>query len=174
MRFPAGTSVRVAMTKWGERPHWGFAAAYLGTDDHGEWLHIPAGTVFRRPGMEYVAPVDQVTLLPPPAAGWVATFHAAHGPVRLYVDITAGLAWQGGTVSCVDLDLDVLERPDGEVLVDDEDEFAEHRVAYGYPPEVVAAAEAACRSVHEAVLARRPPFDLDTAAAWLRLAAART
>ncbi len=167
MRLPAGAPVRVAMTKWGDRPHWGFAAAYLGVDQHGEWLSIPAGTVFRRPGMEYVAPVDQVTLLPSAAAGWVATFHATGGPVRLYVDITRDLVWDGDTVRCVDLDLDVLERPDGEVLIDDEDEFAEHRIAYGYPAEVIAAAEAACRSVHEAVLVRRPPFDLETAAGWL-------
>ena len=37
----------------------------------------------------------------------------------------------------VDLDLDVVEGLDREVWVDDEDEFAEHRVELGYPREVV-------------------------------------
>lgn len=35
----------------------------------------------------------------------------------------------------VDLDLDVVRRFDGSAEILDEDEFAEHQVRYGYPPE---------------------------------------
>jgi hypothetical protein len=85
-------SVRVVMTKWGGRPHWEYDAALLGSDEHGDWLGIPGGTHMVRPGAQYVAPVAQVVLVPPPGPdgqrGWLATFHAPGGPVQVYVDMT--------------------------------------------------------------------------------------
>jgi protein associated with RNAse G/E len=62
-------------------------------------------------------------------------------------------------VRCVDLDLDVIRRADGTWYVDDEDEFAEHQVALGYPPEVVAGAEAARDEVWAAAHAGTGAFD---------------
>ncbi|MCB0907648.1 MAG: DUF402 domain-containing protein [Nocardioidaceae bacterium] len=159
------------MTKWGDRPHWEFAGRYLGADEHGDWVGFPAGSHFARPGAAFVSPVDQVTLLPRDGAGWVATFHAAGGPVRAYVDVTTTPVWEGVVVSLVDLDLDVIERLDGTVVVDDEDEFAEHQVAFGYPPEVIASARLACDRVRAEVAARRPPYDLATPARWLTVLA---
>lgn len=164
--------MRCVMSKWGGLPHWEFPARYLGADEHGDWVHIPTGTHFSRPGADYVAPVDQVTLLPADGAGWVATFHAAGGKVRVYVDVTTPPAWDGRSVGCVDLDLDVVELPGGDVYVDDEEEFAEHTVELGYPSEVVTTAEGTCREVLDAVVARRVPFDLATPAAWLERAGA--
>ena len=55
-------------------------------------------------------------------------------------------------VTMVDLDLDVIRTRDGDLLLDDEDEFDEHRVTLGYPADVVA-------------LARRTADELMTAAA---------
>ena len=104
--------VRVVMSKWGGRPHWEFDATYLGSDRHGDWLGIPAGTAMDRPGAHYVAPTNQVGLVPPPGPdaerGWLATFHDVGGPVRVYVDITTPPAWDGAVVRAVDLDLDVV------------------------------------------------------------------
>ena len=162
-----GRSVRIVTTKWGDRPHWEFAGRYLGADEHGDWVGFPAGTAFHRPGADFVSPVDQVTVLPR-LAGWVATFHASGGPVRVYVDVTTPPAWSGSTVRVVDLDLDVIELPDGRVLVDDEDEFAEHQVAYGYPADVVEQAQASCDAVLAEVRAGRAPYD-GTAQRWLDL-----
>jgi len=167
-RRPAvGDAVRVVTTKWGDRPHWEFAGRYLGADGHGDWIGFPAGSHFARPGADYVSPVDQVTVLPVDGSGWVATFHAVGGPVRVYVDVTSPPVWDGADVCVVDLDLDVIERPDGTVLVDDEDEFAEHRVAFGYPPEVVERAQRTCDRVRAEVAAHHPPYDLETPARWL-------
>ena len=46
--------------------------------------------------------------------------------------------WHGeDLVRAVDLDLDVIRGTTGRVWVDDEDEFAEHRVSLGYPDEVI-------------------------------------
>src|SRR3954451_10731082 len=151
------------MTKWGDRPHWEFAATHLGRDRHGDWLGIVAGTTMTRPGATYVAPTDQVGLVPAPGddalRGWLATFHAVGGPVRVYVDVTTPPVWDGHVVRAVDLDLDVVRGNAGRVWVDDEDEFAEHRLRYGYPDEVTRAAMASCDRVHAAVAGDEPPYD---------------
>ncbi len=74
----------------------------------------------------------------------------------------------------VDLDLDVIRGEHGRVWVDDEDEFATHRVTLGYPAEVVTAAERSAEAVLAAVTARTPPYDDLTAGAWLEHLAARS
>ena len=159
------------MTKWVDRPHWEFDCHFLGSDEHGDWLGIPAGTRMARPGATYIAPTDQVGLLPPPGPdadrGWLATFHAEGGPVRVYVDITTPPAWDGAVVRAVDLDLDVVRGNTGRVWIDDEDEFAEHRIAYGYPDELAAAASASCDRVHAAVAGGLAPYD-GVAVRWLQ------
>ena len=160
------------MTKWGRRPHWEFEGVFLGSDQHGDWVGLAAGTRMSRPGADYVAPVDQVMLVPGPGAtrdrGWVATFHAAGGPVHTYVDMTTPPYWDGLALHAVDLDLDVVRGTAGRVWVDDEDEFARHRVELGYPDEIVELAVATAERVREAVLEEVAPFD-GSAVAWLNL-----
>src|SRR4051794_3166987 len=158
------------MTKWIDRPHWEFDATFLGSDRYGDWLGIRQGTTMTRPGATYVAPTRQVGLVPPPgpdaARGWLTTFHDVGGPVRVYVDVTTPPRWDGAVLRAVDLDLDVVCGNDGRVWVEDEDEFAEHQVALGYPDEVIAAALASCALVHAAVAAATAPYD-GSAARWL-------
>jgi len=180
--------VRVVMTKWGGRPHWEYDAVLLGQDRHGSWIGVRSGTRMARPGAIYEAPTDQVVLVPDTAgptlgdAGWVATFHAVGGPLRVYVDITTPPEWSGtapgagggagvgAVVAAVDLDLDVIRGNSGRVWVDDEDEFAEHRVAFEYPDPVVAGALASCAAVERAVASGAAPYD-GTADHWLAVLA---
>lgn len=158
------------MSKWGDRPHWRIPATYLGADEHGDWLGIAAGTLMTRPDAEAVAETAQVGLVPGPGTAleraWVATFHDVGGPVRVYVDMATPPAWDGATVRTVDLDLDVIEDPDGRVWVDDEDEFALHQVELGYPEEVIALAAASRDRVRDLLTARAAPFD-GSARSWL-------
>lgn len=72
---------------------------------------------------------------------------------------TLALTAEGPEVRFVDLDIDVLVRPDGACVVTDEDEFAQHARQYGYPPEVREGARAAVAALLAAVRERRPPFD---------------
>jgi hypothetical protein len=158
-----GDAVRVVMTKWGDQPHWEFEALYLGSDAAGDWLGFPTGSHMARPGFELTTTNDQVGLVP--AAGtavgraWLATFHGPGGVVWTYVDMTSVPAWHGNTVRAVDLDLDVIERLDRSVFVDDQDEFDEHRVEFGYPREIVDLAMATRDVVLTAVRDKLPPFD---------------
>jgi uncharacterized protein len=166
-----GSPVRVVMSKWGDRPHWEFHAIFLGSDAHGDWVGIPSGTHMSRPGADYVAPVDQVGLVPAPGPddgrGFLATFHAEGGPVRVYVDMTTPPVWDGLILRAVDLDLDVVRGTTGRVWIDDEDEFAEHRVSLGYPDEIVALASQSCDRIEKLLQAGAPPFDAGTPSRWL-------
>jgi hypothetical protein len=167
-----GTTVRVEMQKWGGKEHWTYDAVWLGTDEHGTWVGVPAGTHMARPGATYVNPTDQVCLLPDGSGGssaWFATFHAPGSTVKVYVDVATPSIWHGRTVRAVDLDLDVIRLLDDRVHVDDEDEFAEHQVALGYPAGIVAMAEEACRVVARLVEKWEPPFDAATPERWLEV-----
>lgn len=161
-------SVRARFRKWPDSPHWEFDAHALGADAHGWWLGVAAGTLIERPGRRFGAAHDHVVLVPHDD-WWTATFYGpeADRPFDAYVDVTTPAVWQEESVSVIDLDLDVLRTVDGEVIVDDEDEFEEHRRTLGYPDDVVARAEATTRDVHAAVLAQEPPYDTETSAAWL-------
>jgi hypothetical protein len=166
-----GDTVRVRMTKWGDRPHWEFDAVFLGDDEHGTWLGFPRGTHMTRPGAEYVSPTDQLGLVPPVSApladrGWLAAFHGPGGLLSVYVDVTAPPTWSGATLNAIDLDLDVVRELDGRVWVDDEDEFADHQVLFGYPAEVVAAARASCDRLVTQVSSAAPPYDPETKCHW--------
>ena len=66
----------------------------------------------------------------------------------------------------VDLDLDVVLRVNGELLIDDEDEFEEHRQSLGYPAEIVTLAQSTTAGVFAAITAGDEPFH-SLGQAWL-------
>ena len=173
MPHSPGDPIRVEMTKWGDRPHWEFDGTWLGSDEHGEWLGFPAGTPHARPGMAFDSQVDTVTLVPRDAY-WVATFHRPGIWCDLYIDVSTPATWDGDVLRTVDLDLDVIRMSSttpesakplgltaglGEVFIDDEDEFLEHQVAYGYPADVIAAARASADDLLASVQAGTSPYD---------------
>jgi hypothetical protein len=163
------SDVRVVFSKWGDRPHYELDAVRLGDDEHGSWLGIPVGTRISRPGVAFDTGQPQVALVPHDGA-FVATFHGPGGPSHcwLYVDITTVPVWRGDEVHAVDLDLDVVKDWTGRVWVDDEDEFADHRVRFGYPDDVAGLAVAACDAVLGSVRAGAAPYDGEASARWLR------
>ena len=165
MRPTPGDAVRVEMSKWGDRAHWRFDGLYLGADDLGDWVGVPAGTHHARPGMEFASTVDTVTLAPRDG-WWLATVHRPGTWCDVYVDIATIPVWEGNVLRSVDLDLDVVRRRDATVYVDDEDEFAEHQRTLGYPHEVVAAAQRTCAQVLDDVRAARAPYDEASTLVW--------
>jgi protein associated with RNAse G/E len=167
-------AVRVVSRKFPDQPHWEYDAVRLGEDEHGVWVGAPVGTLLSRPGVRFVTDQAQVALLPREQP-FVATFYAPGGIAHcdVYVDITTVPTWHEDTVTAVDLDLDVVRGWTGRVWVDDEDEFAAHRLALGYSPELVRLATASCDAVLAAVRDGQPPYD-GTAGPWFAALAALT
>jgi protein associated with RNAse G/E len=119
----------------------------------------PTGTTLRR-GLDVVEPVEwQHVLLLPRDQWWTASFNSPPHRTEIYCDITTVPTWLApGEVTMVDLDLDVRRRRTGQVELLDEDEFAEHRIRFGYPAEVVAAAWASAQHLERAIRADEEPF----------------
>ncbi|MGH1561176.1 DUF402 domain-containing protein [Mumia sp. DW29H23] len=163
-RAPLGSPVRQVTTKYGGRPHWEFDTVLAATDDAGAWLYMPAGSRMVRPGRDVRTVVPSITLIPR-TDPYVATFHAVEDDPtgrlrwRLYVDMTTPAVWEGpDLVTMLDLDLDVVLTVDGAVELLDEDELAEHRVAFGYPDDLVDVAERSAEDVVRAIGDGAEPF----------------
>jgi hypothetical protein len=168
-----GADVRLRFTKWGDRSHWEVTLEMLGEDLYGAWLGGRAGVEFTRPGVSFETTGALVVLVPHDRP-WVATFYGGKdfGHIHdclVYVDMTTSAVWSpdGADVTMVDLDLDVFQRHDGSVHVDDEDEFATHQVEMAYPPEIIALAEGSRDEVLHAIRDGIAPFDDATGSLWL-------
>ena len=96
----------------------------------------------------------------PHEAWWTAAFNPPPRTSEVYCDISTPAQWDGdGLVRLVDLDLDVVRRRNtGVVELLDEDEFADHRVRFGYPDDLVASAYAAAKWLYEALGDGTEPF----------------
>jgi uncharacterized protein len=155
-----GRDVRLVFTKYDGSLHWHQTMRYLGQDQHGVWLGARAGSTAQRgsePPVRFDAPSVQLV---PVGQWWTAVFNDPPASAEIYCDISTPPEWTSPDyVTMVDLDLDVIRRRrDGQVLLDDEDEFAEHQVRYGYPPELIRSAEQAAAWLLAAVSAGAEPF----------------
>jgi uncharacterized protein len=150
-------AVEMRFTKWGGKLHWHYPVVPLGRDRHGWWLGGPEGSFFQR-GEEPPIPRPQDYVMLVPADGdWIATWLAT-GDDEIYVDVTTRPVTSDSLIEAVDLDLDVIRRRNGRVDLVDEDEFAEHQVLLGYPPEVIARAEATADDLLARLTAGAEPF----------------
>ncbi|MBO0828499.1 MAG: DUF402 domain-containing protein [Streptosporangiales bacterium] len=161
-----GEPVRVVYRKYDQALHWNLTMYRLGEDEHGVWLGAPADSTGRRGHEEPIVWPEPFVTLFPRDAWYTALLNAEPNEVAWYCDVTTRPTWRDGLVTMVDLDLDVVRRRDGVTYVDDEDEFAEHRVRYAYPADVVATAERTCRDLYAAVAAGDEPF-ADVGRSWL-------
>jgi uncharacterized protein len=154
--------VRVVYRKFDGALHWNHPARRLGEDEHGIWLGVPVNTRVFKGDPEWGPVEAPFTMLMPRAAWWTATFNAAPHRTEVYCDVTTVPHWPTpNEVTMIDLDLDVRRRRAGAVEKLDEDEFAVHRIRFGYPDEVVREAEAAADWLFAAVRDRVEPFGVD-------------
>jgi protein associated with RNAse G/E len=156
----ADEGVRVIYRKYDGALHWHQTMRRLGEDEFGVWLGVPAGMVARRGENGPTAVLEHpIVMLFPTDDWWTASFRSGPAGGYIYVDITTPPRWpHSGEVTMVDLDLDVIRRQDLSVAIVDQDEFAEHQVRYGYPPDVIAAAERAADRLHAALVDGAEPF----------------
>lgn len=160
--------------KYNGRAHWVVPGKYLGADEFGHWIFQCTNEFISRPGAALYTESDAVMLIPHDG-DWVGTFYDDAHPAgcELYIDLAADFSWQRIRPDVVefhmtDMDLDVIRNKYEGLFVDDEDEFAEHRISMNYPPELCDRMENACAALMENVAARRAPFD-GRDAAWFTL-----
>lgn len=168
-RVPAGLQpgqlVVARNRKWNGKAHWVVPGRYIGEDGHGWWIFQGTNEFCSRPGAAFYTASDAV-LLVPRAGDWVATFYDSAHPsgVRVYVDLAVGHEWTEirpavTEFHVIDMDLDVIRMAERGVFIDDQDEFAEHRIAMNYPDRLVEDVQAAADELYQAVKAQHAPFD---------------
>lgn len=146
--------------KYDQSLHWHMTMRYLGQDEHGIWAGMRSGARMAKGSDEpVVLPCASVSLFPH-TGWWTASFNALPHEVGVYCDITTPPTWPGeDVVTMVDLDLDVIRHyADDLVSIVDEDEFLEHQVHFGYPPEVIERAASAAEWLRNALATRAEPF----------------
>ncbi|GII55122.1 hypothetical protein Pth03_35110 [Planotetraspora thailandica] len=159
-------AVRVVYRKYGGALHWHHPGRLLGEDEHGVWVGAPPGTESRKGEGPAVPAEHGYVVLFPRDSWWTAVFYGDPHKMAVYCDVSTVPQWSGGEVTMVDLDLDVILFRDGRIHLDDEDEFAEHQVLYGYPADVIGQAERSAAWLMDAVGLRAGPFG-GAHAAWL-------
>lgn len=152
--------IQVNYRKYDGSLHWHARLRRLGEDEYGVWLGWPRGSVWQRGANGAVVTYGHAhVMLFPRDRWWTAAFNGEPDKTELYCDITTVPRWPSpGLVTMIDLDLDVLRKRGGAPMLVDEDEFAEHRVKYGYTPDVIARAEESARWLMAAVDGGTGPF----------------
>ncbi|WP_424863005.1 DUF402 domain-containing protein [Streptomyces sp. MMS24-I29] len=144
------TSVLVDIRKYDGSLSARWTADRLGEDAHGVWLGTAQGVAVSSDTGGWTSRFPYVMLVPQ-GEWWTATFCADPGP-EMYCDVCTVPEWNADetVLRMVDLDLDVVRSLGGEAQIEDEDEFAEHRVTYGYPESVISKARQTCEWLMEA------------------------
>ncbi|MEU4427418.1 DUF402 domain-containing protein [Actinoplanes sp. NPDC024001] len=169
--------VELMLRKYDGRPHRRVTGRLLGTDEYGTWIGTPRGSVVRYSygwrRVEFTRE-DSVRLLPHDG-WWMAMFLAEPNRKDVYCDVTTPAQRTApGQFTVIDLDLDLIRyRADHRVVIDDEDEFAEHRHRFGYPDEVVTRATGAVAELRDALAGNHEPFAAHYRAWMGRLTGAR-
>ncbi|MDM7922916.1 MAG: DUF402 domain-containing protein [Pyrinomonadaceae bacterium] len=90
----------------------------------------------------------------------VFRFHEPDGRLRnWYCNINMPPELSGDEFDYVDLDIDILLWPSGEVKVLDEDEFRENSLKFGYPVDVLTNADAAKNQLLDMIARHEFPFE---------------
>lgn len=153
--------------------HWGFEGVRLGEDEWGDWVALPAGSR-RWKGPDEKGRTSSHAVLCAPRGEWWHLHYDGNSAREWshFVDIVTPPVWVSpNRYEMIDLDLDVAVTVDGEVVVEDEDEFAIHQVKYGYTDEMIAAACETTRNTADRLKRREEPF-FEVATGWLAQVAA--
>lgn len=165
-----GGQVWLERRKWPDAPHYGVLGTVLGEDAHGVWVGAAPGSVIVMPdGTEREGTYFVVWCLP--HDDWfMAHFWRDHPEVGVYIDICTPAVWNERGARVIDLDFDVVVWTDdkraGLVELVDEDEFEEHRVALGYPEELVSSSRRAAVDILARAQAGDVPFCFSAAEPW--------
>jgi protein associated with RNAse G/E len=160
-------SVTVQFLKNPDELHWGFEGHWLGADEWGGWISVPAGSR-RWKGAAAKAPTaTPAVFCAPNDAWWHLHYNGDTTEYSHFVDIATPPIWvSADRYEMIDLDLDVVRGQDGIVAVQDEDEFRAHQARYGYSQEMIDRAEQETSVIVSMLESGAEPF-FEVAAGWL-------
>ena len=147
---------------------WGFEATWLGEDDWGDWIAVPAGSR-RWKGEVMMSPTEAGAVFCVPRGEWWHLHYNGNNAHNYshFVDIVTPPVWVADDrYEMVDLDLDVAVHRDGTIEIQDEDEFQVHQVRYRYTPEMIREAERETRRIVTKLERGEEPF-FEVAGRWL-------
>jgi len=148
-----GSRVLLRATKYDGAAHWIQPFTVLADDGTLLITRYRARTPIYTSRGEFRSPYDSLVYFW--RDRWYNVFRLSRPGCSLalwYCNVTTPPTLEGSQVNYVDLDLDVAVRPDGCIELLDADEFETHQRSYGYPRDVISAAEDAAEQV--AALAR--------------------
>lgn len=149
--------LHVDFRKWVTHLHWQFNMYYLAEDEWGLWLWTPAGSTAQR-GYDQPQTFNRNNVkLVVPGAWWTAIWNDG-GSFDLYIDTITPAAVSPDRVTMVDLDLDLVRSVDGSVKIDDQDEFEDHTVRYGYSDYLIERATSTTHALKPKLERREEPF----------------
>ncbi|MEE8337454.1 MAG: DUF402 domain-containing protein [Dehalococcoidia bacterium] len=157
--------IRIESTKYDGSPHYKFDATLLSHEGPLLTAAVASGTVLDG----YRGLVEVRTAFT--ALFWTDRYYNAYvneqpvfrTRVLTYANIGTPARLEGDVIRWVDLDLDVITNDQGEVTLDDVDEFEQHRERFGYPDELVAEIFAARDELLRLAHAGEYPFDRSAA-----------
>jgi protein associated with RNAse G/E len=92
----------------------------------------------------------------------VFRFREPSGTLRnYYCNVNAPATLEGGVLTFLDLDIDVLVAPDFSYSILDEDEFEQNAARYKYPPDILRRSHQALDELLSLIEGRQFPFDED-------------
>ncbi len=157
----ARRTVRVASTKYDGSRHYEFDAQLLAREGPMLTLLVPEGTPYTGyRGEGAIQPTFTALFW---TDRWYNLFHQ-HRPmgrrrIMSYGNVALPAEFDGDVLRWVDLDLDVIVDADGGVILDDEDEFEQHRLRFAYPQDVVSRAITARDELLRLAATGAFPFD---------------
>ncbi len=165
MRAPGvRRTVRVASTKYDGSWHYEFDAQLLAHEGPMLRLLVTEGTPFTGYRGEGAIRTTFTALFWSDRDYNLYHNHRPMGRRRItsYANVALPAVLDGDVLRWVDLDLDVIVDANGGVVLDDEDEFEDHRLRFAYPRDVVARAIAARDELLRLAAAGAFPFDRAT------------
>ncbi|MFZ5815298.1 MAG: DUF402 domain-containing protein [Bacillota bacterium] len=149
--------------KYNGAKHYSYPARLLSRTEGLVILYGPYNRLLNHPGRNLVdRPISNHTIefhyLDRPY-NITAGFNADGSFYRYYCNITTPATLEEDRLTSVDLDLDLVVEADHSWWIEDEEEFEEHRTAWGYPPELVAMAREGLNELIRLVESRSFPFD---------------
>ncbi|MEW8977472.1 MAG: DUF402 domain-containing protein [Symbiobacterium sp.] len=155
--------LQVQMYKYGGVKHYSYPVRLLEQRPDLVIAHGPYGRPLTHPSrgiVNYPVPTEAIEFFFTKRPYHVSANWNADGSFRqYYCNVVMSATVSGGVMAVVDLDLDLIVAPDLSYRVEDEEEFEEHRRAWGYSDEVVALAREGLAELIRLVEERRFPFD---------------